>query len=181
MIFTKTKEVNYELYFKNTFTRMYLNKTNYSNIYMLKKTPKTEIFFWFRKIKEENLNLVQLYNHCIFFWLVSGNIGKIEKLSNRLNRGIRYFRYIYLCDIKFFFEFINFNNEVLRSALHETMLKIHVRNKRTLIFSCTDLNMFTNLKLSTSLYLNSIHDKLYIRFKNSSKLDLKIYLNCLKV
>jgi len=125
--------------------------------------------------------LVQLYNHCIFFWLISGNIGRIKKLSNRLNRGIRYFRYIYITHINYFFEFINFNNEVLRSALHETMAKTHVRNKHTLVISYSDLNMFTNLKLSTSLYLNSIYDKLYIKFQNDNRMNLNIYLNCLKI
>jgi len=181
MLFVKRKEVNYELYFKNTFTRIYLNKTNCSNIYILAKKPKIEIFFWFRKIKEENLTLIQLYNHCIFFWLVTGNIGKINKLASTLNRGIRYFRYIYICDIKYFFEFINFRNEILGSAAHETTTKTHLSTNSILLESYSDLNMFTNLKLSTSLYLNSIHDKLHVRFRNENNIKLNIFLNCLKI
>jgi len=181
MLFVKRKEANYELYFKNTFVRIYLNKTNCSNKYVLTKKPKVEIFFWFKKIKEENLSLVQLYNHCIFFWLISGNIAQINKLANRLNRGVRYFRYVYFCNIKYFFEFINFRNEILGSAAHETTMKTHLRTNSIFLESYSDLNMFTNLKLSTSLYLNSIHDKFHVRFKTNNNIKLNIYLNCLKI
>jgi len=181
MLFLKRKEVNYELYFKNTFNRIYLNKLNYSNKYIFAIKPKIEIFFWFKKIKEENLSLIQLYNHCIFFWLITGNIGQIKKIANTLNRGIRYYRYIYYCNIDYFFEFINFINETLSSVLHETVSKIHIKTKDNYLASYSDLHMFTNLKLSTSLYLNSIHEQMYLNIYNNKRFNLQVYLNCLKI
>lgn len=181
MLFLKRKEVNYELYFNNTLNRVILNKFNYSNKYIFATKPKIEIFFWFKKIKEENLSLIQLYNHCIFFWLITGKIGRVKNMSNTLNRGIRYYRYIYYCNVDNFFEFMNFMNEIICSSVYETALKTHVKTKNNYLISYSDLNMFTNLKLSTSLYLNSIHEQLYVKINNNRKFNLKIYLNCLKI
>jgi hypothetical protein len=67
MLFINKKEVNYELYYKNTFLRILINKKNYSNKYVFNKKPNLNLFFRFEKIKEENLNLIKLFNHCIFF------------------------------------------------------------------------------------------------------------------
>lgn len=182
MLFLNKKEVNYELYYKNTFIRMLINKKNYSNKYILNKKPNLNLFFRFEKIKEENLNLIKLFNHCIFFWLISFKIGIIKHLKVKLHRGVRYYRYRYICKIDDFFKILNFINETFTSILHKNTIHNYINNNIKYLNSYSDLSMFTNLKLMSSLYLNSIHDKLFLEiYFNKKDINLKVYLNCLKL
>lgn len=183
-MFLNKKEVNYELYYKNTFLRILINKKNYSNKYIFNKKPNLDLFFRFEKIKEENLNLIKLYNHCIFFWLISARIGSIKYLKVKLHRGIRYYRYQYICKIDNFFKMINFINEIFFAIIHKNTIRNYINNDYKYLNSYSDLSMFTNLKLMSSLYLNSIHDKLFLQIyfdKNKKNINLKTYLNCLKI
>lgn len=179
MLFINKKEINYELYYKNTFIRIIINKKNYSNRYIVQK-PNINLFFWFRKIKEENLDLIKLYNHSIFLWLITGELAKIMNLNSRLNRGIKYYRYKFYLEIKDFFKFLNFINEILYSIIYKNTIFKHLKNNKNFLVSYSDLSTFTNLKLLSSFYLNSVHDRLFlnINIKNNS---LDIYLNCLKI
>ena len=181
MLFINRKEVNYELYYKTTFIRIILNKKNYSNKYIIKK-PEISLFFWFKKVKEENLDLIKLYNYCIFFWLITGDIAKVIKLNSKLIRGTRYYRYKYYLKISIstFYKFLNFINEILYSIIYENTIHKHIKNNKELLISYSDLSMFTNLKLSNSFYLNSIQNKLFVNMKNNNN-NLYIFLNCLKI
>jgi len=179
MLFINRKEVNYELYYKNTFIRIILNKKNYSNKYIIKK-PQINLFFWFKKIKEENLDLIKLYNHCIFLWLITGDLAKIINLNSKLSRGIKYYRYKYFLKISNFFKFLNFINEIFYSIIYRNTIYKHLRNNENFLISYSDLSIFTNLKLLNSFYLNSVHTKLFLNIKMKNN-NLNIYLNCLKI
>ena len=179
MLFINKKEVNYELYYKNTFNRIIINKKNYSNKYSIIK-PEINLFFWFRKIKEDSLDLVKLYNHCIFLWLITGNLAKVSKLNSRLNRGIRYYRYKYYLKINNIYKFLNFINETFYSIIYKNTIHKHLRNNENFLISYSDLSIFTNLKLLSSFYLNSVHNKLFLNIKMNNN-NLNIYLNCLKI
>jgi len=74
MLFLNRKEVSYELYYKNTFIKILINKKNYTNKYLIKK-PNIEFYFWTKKIKEEDLTLTKLYNNCIF--LIRDTLAKV--------------------------------------------------------------------------------------------------------
>jgi len=130
MLFINRKEVNYELYYKNTFIRILINKKNYSNKYILNKKPKIVMFFWFKRIKEENIDYIKLYNHCIFFWLITGEKGNVKNLDSVLDRGIRYYRYIYYCNINSFFKFMNFLNETFYYLIQSNTIHKYLRTKK---------------------------------------------------
>jgi hypothetical protein len=113
---------------------------------------------------------------------VSGKIGKIKHLKVKLHRGIKYYRYQYICKIEDFFKIINFINEIFYAIIHKNTIRNYLNNEHIYLNSYSDLSMFTNLKLMSSLYLNSIHDKLFLQIYFSKKnIDLKIYLDCLKI
>jgi len=73
MLFFDKKEINYEVYDLYTIEKIWSNKQNATNKYLIIIKPKLKIyFFWFRKIKEENLDFLKLFNHLIFFlWLIT--------------------------------------------------------------------------------------------------------------
>jgi len=101
-------------------------------------------------------------------------------LDSVLDRGIRYYRYIYYCNINSFFKFMNFLNETFYYMIQSNTIHKYLRTKKKFLVSYSDLSIFTNYKLSNNLYLNSVHDKMYIRM-NSKNIDLNVYLNCLKI
>ena len=178
MLFLNRKEINYELYYKNTFMRIILNKVNYTNKYIFKKKPKIKLFFWFKKIKEENLISTKIFNHSLLLWLITGKIGKVKNLNSKLHRGIYYYRYLYYINVYKFYNFFNFLNEYF--LMKKNLIKKHIKNQHKFLFSCFDLNMFTNLKLSNNIYLNSINEKLFIEI-TLKKINLNRYLNCFKL
>ena len=180
MIFKKKKEVNYELYYKNTFIRILINKKNYSNKYIFIKKPSIEFFFLFKNIKEENIDSIRLFNHCIFFWLITGKIGIIKNLNVKLHRGVRYYRYQYICKTNDFFRIINFINEIFYSIIQKNTIKNHLKKKHIFLNSYNDLSMFTNLKLLNNLYLNSVHNKIFLKIYSKKK-NLISFLDCLKI
>jgi len=181
MFFLNKKEVNYELYYKNTFIRILINKKNYSNKYVLTE-PKIDLFFWVRRIKEENLSLLNLYNNCIFLWLITGNLGKIKNLNIKLVRGLKYYRYVYICNTTLFYKVLNLLIELFTPIFYKNLVNKHINNKNIYLISYKDLSVFTNLKLSNFYYLNSVNDKLFLRIKSNNKnINLKLFLNCLKI
>jgi len=182
MYFINNKEVNYELYYKNTFLKILINKKNYSNKYFFLEKPKIEFFFWTKRIKEEDLDFEKLFNNCIFFWLITGKLGQIKNLNIKLRRGIKYYRYIYLCKTSFFFKTLNFINEIFSSSIYKNTVIKHINKKNIYLISYNDLSIFTNLKLSNSFYLSSLKNKIFLKIKTNKKnIDLNIFLNCLKL
>lgn len=182
MLFCDRKEINYELYFKHTTIRVLSNKQGKTNKYLFLFKPCIKIFFWFKKIKEEDLNFSKLFNHLIFLWMITGQKAKIKNLDSVLNKGIRYFRYTYYLYINNVYSFYNFLNETLLPIIQKNSKKIHYRKAIKFLCSFSDFGSFTNLRLSGNFYLSSVHDKLFIFINISESLgiNLSIYLNCLK-
>lgn len=183
MLFLKKKEINYEFYFNRTVIRLISNKQNISNKYIFSIKPKVQIYFWFKKIKEEELDFLKLFNHLILLWLITSQRASIKNLDSVLNKGIKYYRCVFFINIREIFRFINFINEILIPTSQKNSKKIHFKFKDKHLYSFSDLSVFTNLRLSSNLYLNSVHDKLFmsIKKKQKSKLNLNMYMNCLKI
>lgn len=181
MLFFKKKEVDYELYFNNTLNKVWSNKQNINNKYLVNIKPTLQIFFWFRKIKEDDLNFLKLFNHLILLWLITSQEAKVFNLGSVLTRGIKYFRCIFLLEVYYIFLFINFINEVLLPVIQNNSKIIHYIRDNMALYSFSDFSTFTNLRLSSNLYLNSVHDKLFMFVKMNSHLNIIHYLNCLKI
>lgn len=181
MLFINNKELDYEFYLNFTLNKILGNKQNITNKYFLSLKPTIKIFFWFKKIKEDNLDFMKIFNHLILLWLITNNKAKILNLGSTLSRGIKYFRYIFLLKIKKISFFFNFSNEILLPVIQQNSKKIHLKNNKLQLYSFSDFSMFTNLRLSSNLYLNSVHNKLFIFIKMNNNLSIKYYLNCLKI
>jgi hypothetical protein len=77
---------------------------------------------------------------------------------------------------------MNFLNEILLPIIQNNSKKIHYKKHNKHLYSFNDLGVFTNLRLSSNLYLNSVHDKLFLSIKNNiNNLNLSYYLNILKL
>lgn len=181
MLFFNKKEINYELYFKQIVLRSLSNKENKSNKYLFIFKPIIKLFFWFKKIKEEDLDFLKLFNHLILLWLITGQIAYLRNLKSILNRGIRYYRFIFNLEINNNFLIFNFLNEILLPVIQNNSKKIHYSNINKFLCSFKDLGIFTNLRLSSNLYLNSVHDKLFVFIKINSQLSLIHYLDLFKI
>jgi hypothetical protein len=177
MFFLNHKEVNYKYYYKNTLRRIYINKTNKK----LNSLPKIKLFFWFRNVMEDELNLVRIHNHILFFWLITNQIGQIKKFNKRLHRGIRYCRFIYMLMLNYtnYFLFLNCFVENIVAVGKKNSLSLNIWTNDNVLFIWNDLTIFTNLRLSVNLYLNSINDKLYLQF--FSKNNTRIFVDLLKL
>jgi len=181
MLFFDRKEINYEFYFKYTVNKVISNKQNISNKYLINIKPYLKIFFWFKKIKEEDLDFLKLFNHLILLWLITNNKAKILNLDSILERGIKYFRCLFSIELKKIYIFFNFINETLTPIMQKGSKIIHSQKKNLKLYSFKDFSAFTNFRLSSNLYLNSVHDKLYLLVKMNNKLNINFYLNCLKI
>lgn len=183
MLFFNKKEINYELYAKHTIIRMLSNKQNNTNKYFFSFKPIIKIFFWFKKIKEEDLNFSKIFNHLILLWMITSQKARISNLNSVLNKGIKYFRYLYYIYIDNIYLFFNFLNEILFPIIQKNSKKIHNNENNYYLCSFSDFGSFTNLRLSSNLYLNSVHDKLFIFIKinKNINMNLSFYLNCLKL
>lgn len=181
MLFFNKKEINYELYYKQLIIRLLVNKENKNNKYLFSFKPIIKLFFWFKKIKEEDLDFLKLFNHLILLWLITGQVAYLKNLKSNLNKGIRYYRFIYSLEIHNIFFILNFLNEILLPVIQNNSKKIHYKNLNKFLCSFKDLGIFTNLRLSSNLYLNSVHDKLFVFIKLGSSLNLIYYLNSLKI
>lgn len=159
--------------------RSICNKQNKNNKYLLLK-PNLNLFFWFKKIKEEDLDFSKLFNHLILLWLVTGKLAFLEKLKSTLNKGIRYYRFMFNLELNNFFYILDFLNEFLLPVSQNNSKKIHFSKINEFLCSFKDLGSFTNLRLSSNLYLNSVHEKLFVFFKLYSDINLGYFLNLLK-
>ena len=182
MLFYNKREISYEKHFKTNAVRMITNKQNNTNKYVYIYKPIVKIFFWFKKIKEEDLDFLKLFNHFILLWLITSQKAIIKKLDSTLNKGIRYFKCIFYLYIKNIFLFFNFLNETLLPIMNENAKKVHYKKKNEHLYSFSDFGSFTNLRLSSNLYLNSVHDRLFvfIKIRKNIQLNLNIFLNLLK-
>jgi hypothetical protein len=144
--------------------------------------PIVKIYFWYKNIKEEDLDFSKIFNNIILLWLITNQTSMISNLSSKLHKGIRYYNYILYLIINNIFLFINFLNEIFLPIIQKNSKKIHYKKKYKQLYSFSDFGSFTNLRLSSNLYLNSVHNKIYIYFSlnNNLNFDLNIYLNCLK-
>jgi len=181
MLFFNRKEIDYELYFNYTLIKVFSNKQNINNKYLIKVKPSLLIFFWFKKIKEDNLDFIKLFNHLILLWLITSCKAKILNLGSVLNRGIKYFRCLFLLEIKEIYIFFNFINETLKPIIQESSKNIHINQINKRLYSFSDFNSFTNLRLSSNLYLNSVHEKLFLWIKMNNNINMHYYSNCLKI
>lgn len=181
MLFLNKKELDYEFYLNFTFNKMLSNKQNIDNKYFMFFKPTLQIFFWFKKIKEDDLDFGKIFNHLILLWLITNNKAKILNIGSVLSRGIKYFRYIFLLKLKKISFFLNFINEILLPIVQKNSRKIHLKNNKLQLYSFSDLSMFTNLRLSSNLYLNSVHNKLFMFIKMNNNININHYLNCLKI
>ena len=177
MYFLNNKEVNYEFIFNSTLKKIYIKKN--IKFFLVDFLFYFDLFFWYKNIKEEELMFLKLYNNAIFFWLTTMGKGNIKKINSRLHRGIRYYRNIYILklNLRLNFKFINFLIEQYIPLISNRNDKIHKKNFNEVLFSFTDFNMFSNLRLSTNLYFNSVYDKLFIKlysknFKSNIFFDL---------
>lgn len=157
------------------------NKQNKFNKYLLNLKPHINLFFWFKKIKEDDLDFLKLYNHLLLLWLITNKKACIKNLESILHKGIRYYRCIFNLTIDNIYLFFNFLNETLLPVIQDNSKKIHYKKLNKCLYSFADLGSFTNLRLSSNLYLNSVHDKLFIFIKINSALNLFFYLNILKI
>lgn len=180
MLFSNKKEIDYELYFQFTLYKMWSNKQNITNKYLIKIKPYLKIFFWFKKIKEDDLDFLRLFNHLILLWLITSQKVKILKLGSNLLRGIKYFRCLFILEIVYIYNFFNFLNEIFLPIIQKNSKNIHYKKKNICLFSFSDFSIFTNLRLSSNLYLNSVHDKLFMFIRINNNLNITVYLNCLK-
>jgi len=98
-----------------------------------------------------------------------------------LERGIKYFRCLFSIELKKIYIFFNFINETLTPIMQKGSKIIHSQKKNLKLYSFKDFSAFTNFRLSSNLYLNSVHDKLYLLVKMNNKLNINFYLNCLKI
>jgi hypothetical protein len=183
MLFYNKKEINYEKHFKINLIRILSNKQNFTNKYYLKMKLNVKAFFWFRNIKEDDLDFSKLFNHLILLWLITKQEAKITKLQSLLNKGIRYYRYIFYINIKEPFIFFNFLNEILKPISQKNTKNIHIKSQFEFLFSFRDFGSFTNMRLSSNFYLNSVHDPLYVSIKSnkSNNLNLNYYISGLKL
>jgi len=181
MLFSNKKEINYESYYKSTFIKMLTNKNSYTNKNIFIKKPKIKIFFWFKRIKEESLDIIKFFNNVILLWLITNQVIIISKLSSRLLKGTRFFRYNAYIIINNFFKYINFLNETYFPIIQKNSIKILYKREKKILYSLSDFDSFTNLRLSSNLYLNSVHNILYMLIESIRYMDIRIYFNCLKI
>lgn len=183
MLFVNKKEVNYELHFRHNIIRTISNKQNFTNKFCSDISYKVKAFFWFRKAKEEDLDFYKLFNHLILIWLITGKKARIMKLDSVLNKGVRYYRYIFNVNIKKIYMFFNFLNEILKSISQKDAKKIHLKDADMILYSYRDFGSFTNMRLSSNFYLSSVHDPLYLKIikGNKSNLNLLYYVEGLKI
>lgn len=182
MLFFDKKEIHYELYFKNILIKIFSNKKNGTNKYIYLFKPVIKLYFWYKNIKEEDLDFSKIFNNVILLWLITNNKSIVSNLSSKLHKGIRYYNYVLYTYIDNIYLLFNFLNEILLPIIQKNSKKIHYKNKYKHLYSFSDFGSFTNLRLSSNLYLNSVHNKLYIYFNLNKHLnfDLNVYLNCLK-
>ncbi len=183
MLFVNKKEVNYELYFKSDIIKVLSNKQNFTNKWCCDMINKVKVFFWFKGVKEDDLDFYKLFNHLILIWLITGQRAKIMKLGSVLNKGIRYYRYKFNVNIKNIYIFFNFLNEILRSIAQKGSKRMHFERLDEILYSYRDFGSFTNMRLSNNFYLNSVHDPLYMKIIKikKSNLNLSYYVESLKI
>ena len=182
-MFLNSQEVAYKFIDINTTRRMKYNKFSVPNIHNMSKL-NIIVYFWFRQLQELDLVSTTTYNHLLLVWLITRQYLHVDKFNSRLVKGIRYFRYVFrtmnqLQNIFFFIDFLV--NSLLKVIMRGTFKLIDTYNN-TGLFILDDLNPFSNIRISGSLYLPTVSDRMYLRFYSSSQyIPMKNELNLYKI
>ena len=185
MYFLNYNETNLNyIYLSNL--RLILLKQNIKlkNVYLL-NLPKIQLNFIFLKLIE--LNILKLFNNVMLLWLLTKNKSNIKKLNNRLERGIRYYRFVLINIINkdiICLKFLDFIVNKLFYLLEKKNLKKFLNNND---FFCRILNLelFSNMRLSNNFFSPKINDKLLLKFylikKQKKIINIKHMLQIFKL
>jgi hypothetical protein len=162
MYFLNYTETNLRFVYFSTIRLLILRqKSNFNNSYII-KMPVIKYYFIFNKIVE--VNLLKIYNNLLILWLILGKKGYIKKFFNRLERGIRFYRFILNVNVntKNFFKLFDFLSNVF-FFLGKNYIKIF-KDVDYLILKISNLEYFSNLRLSNYFYTSKVNDNLYIYY-----------------
>jgi len=182
-MFLNSQEVAYKFIDMSTIRRIKYNKFSLSSIHHVSKL-NIIIYFWFRQLQELDLVSTTTYNHLLLVWLITRQYLYVDKFSSRLVKGIRYFRYVFrtMNQLQNIFLFVDFLvNSLLKVIMRGTFKLIDTYNN-TGLFILDDLNPFSNIRISGSLYLPTVNDRMYLKFRSDSALvPMKNELNLYKI
>jgi len=184
MLYKNRKEINYEMYYEQTLDNVLINRMKRTSISIYKKTPKVKLCFNYMKVTEENLARISLYNNVILNWLLFDSRKRILHKTKMFIKGSNFYDIQYeitITSAKEFFKFINVFTNTLIPIMPKDAWDISINNG-TSIIKINDLDMFTNIRLSQNLYLNSIHETWMIIMDDYiNNHQLMFYLNSLKL
>jgi hypothetical protein len=170
-MFLGYQEVNYRFVDLSIVRRLKVNKFMLTSLHHMTKI-NVIFYFWFRQLNEFDLTTNCTYNHLLLIWLITRQRLEVSKFNSRLVRGNRFFRYVFrtTCIFRNIFLVLDFFiNFLLKAVIRGSFKLLDLYNNNS-TFTLTDLNPFSNIRISNALYLPTVSDRLYIKFHNSSKL-----------
>jgi hypothetical protein len=144
------------------------------NNYFLFTLPLVNLSFIFLKIIE--LNNLKISNNIIFFWLLTSGKAHIKKENSRLERGVRYYRFVINSKIikeKIKYGFFDFITNKLFYLLESKYLRKFV-NYNDSFFKITNLELFSNIRLSHNFFTSKINDNLLCKLYFCNKRQKKV-------
>jgi len=157
MFFVKNNEVDLNYYNNNLYKRLLLYKLNES----VSILSNVKIFYIFRNIML--VNGLYIFNYFLFIWLVTGNLSFIHKYDSIYQRGIHYFRFMLVLKENSFV-MLDFFLNFFFSFLNEDDIELLVFTDKRVLLNLKSYILFSNMRLSTNLYLYELDDALYLDF-----------------
>lgn len=183
MLFLNYKENDMKYIYNSSIKNIIIKQNYFINSFYLIKLPKIKYYFIYKKIID--LNNTKIYNNILLLWLLTGKKMKIKKINYKLNRGIKYYRFILSCTIlneNLILNNFDFFLNKFFFLLDNLDLK-NLKNKNYLFLKFKNLEYFSNLKLSSSFYTTRINNIFNICFyfkKYNELLNLLYFLKQFK-
>jgi len=171
--FIKNSEINMDFYFTQMYKRLLLLKLCDEKFCLL---DNLKIFFIFRNIMI--VSGLFIFNYILFVWLTTGLLLKVKGYDNVFQRGVYYYRFMLLLKTDYFLMLDFFINYFFNFLKKEDVV-ICIDNKDRLLFKIKNYEVFSNMRLSSYLYLYELEDPLYLDLNFNNYKDL--FLSLLKL
>lgn len=183
MYFLNYNELKFDYIYKSNIRFIILKQNlNCKNSFMI-NLPRLDLSFIF--LKKIELNSLKIFNNISFFWLLTKQKSNILKLNYKLDRGIRYYRFIIYNKLFYeniIFKFLDFFLNKILYLIEKKYIKSYLFNEKFFFYQISNLDLFSNIRLSNNFFIPKINDKLYLKFflKNKNFLKIKYFLNLFK-
>jgi len=132
------------------------------------------IFFIFRNILV--ISGLFIYNYLLFIWLTTGKFLSVKGYDSVYQRGIYYYRFMLVFKTDLFL-MLDFFLNFFFIFLEKDDIYLSICTETRIMFKVKSYEIFSNMRLSTYLYLYSLDDPFYLDFffKDNSKLFLSFF------